>query len=316
MQGREEVAKNRPPEECSQVSWSEEKQRRLQGQLVDRWASDVWQFMNPKKPGTFRYIRFTVESLSLKIEIKYAVWQIFKRGLRKLNGDNRDFCTNLSLILCWLDGFTPHIQSLMEREIESWVIGLRTSLVEIGRLRYCSRKVLLSSQEYAECRGEDAKILLFRKLYMTIRDAYDDRPALEKDRWDLHEMGLAVNLVRGKRYLNFTLISQAWLRQLAKKFMEYRINKFSPGYCINILSSLSIFSHFLEAHAPDASISNINRSLIIEYIGFFRIKDLANVSRANLLIDLRIFLETCAHQLNIKEMPRERIIFEDRKSVV
>lgn len=199
----------------------------------------------------------------------------------------------------------------MEREIESWVIQLRTYLAEIGRLRYRSSKTLLASQEYAEYRGEDEKILLFRQLYTIIRDAYDDRPALEKDTWNLREMGLAVNLVRGKRYLDFTLISQPWLRQLVKKFMEYRITKFSHGYCIQMLKALGKFSQFLETYAPDASNSDINRSLIIEYIGFLRTKDLKSKSRAELLIELRVFLETCAHQLNIKGLPRERLIFGD-----
>lgn len=311
MHRREEAAKKKPPKECSQVFWSEEKQRRLQEQLVDAWANDVWQFNSPKKPGKFRYLRFTVVSPALKIEIKYAVLQMFTSGRRTLNRDNRSLCSNLSPILSWLNGFTPQIQSLMEREIESWVIQLRTYLTDIGRLRYSSSKTLLASQEYAEYRGEDEKILLFRQLYMTIRNAYDDRSAIGKDTWDMREMGLAVNLVRGNYYLNFTLISQPWLRQLAKKFMEYRINKFSPGYCIKVLKSLSKFSQFLETHTPDASISSIDRSLIIEYIGFLRTKDLKNESRAGLLIDLRIFLETCAYLLNIKGLPRERLIFGD-----
>ena len=169
----------------------------------------------------------------------------------------------------------------------------------------------MASQEYTEYRREDEKILLFRQLYMTIRNAYDDRPALEKDKWDMREMGLAVNLVSGKYYLNFTLISQPWLRQLAKKFMEYRINKLSPGHCIKMLNSLGTFSQFLETHAPDASISSIDRSLIIEYIAFLRTKDLKSKSRAGLLIDLRTFLETCVCLLNIEGLPRERLIFGD-----
>lgn len=110
MHGREEAAKKKPLKECGQVSWSEEKQRRLQEQLVDSWANDVWQFISPKKPGKFRYLRFTVASPSLKIEIKYAVWQMFKSGRRTLNSDNRNLCTYLSPILHWLDGFTPQIQ--------------------------------------------------------------------------------------------------------------------------------------------------------------------------------------------------------------
>jgi integrase len=311
MHGREEAANKMPPEECSQASWSEEKQRRLQEQLVDSWTNDVWQFHSSKKPGKFRYLRFTVVSTSLKIEIKYAVWQMFKSGRRKLNKDNRDLCTNLSSVLSWLDSFTPQIQSLMEREIEAWVIQLRTYLAEVGRLGYSSFKTLLASQEYAEYRKEDDRILFFRRLYITIRDAYDDRPALEKDTWDMCEMGLAVNLVRGKRYLNFTLILQPWLRQLAKKFMEYRISICSTGSCVQALQALSKFSQFLETHAPDASISAINRNLIIEYIGFLRTKDLKSKSRFGRLIELRIFLETCAHQLNIKGVPRERLIFGD-----
>ena len=313
MHAREEAAKKKPLEECSLVSWSEEKQKRVKEQLVDRWASDVWQFTMPKEPGKNRYVRFTSTSPGLKIEIKYAVWQLFKSGHRSLNKTNRDICTNLSAILRWLDSFTPPIQSLMERAIESWTNLLRSYLAREGKLHYNLTKYLLASQEYAEHRKEDAKINLLRQLYKIIQDVYDDRLAIEKDIWDMRAMGYAVNLTRGDRSLNFSNISQVWLRQLAKKFMEHRLTKNSPGDCLQILKGLRNFSQFLETHAPNASLSDINRSLISEYVGFLREKDLNNNSKcqARYLISLRIFLESCAHLLNIKGLTKEQLIFDD-----
>jgi integrase len=127
----------------------------------------------------------------------------------------------------------------------------------------------------------------------------------------MRELGLVVNLVQGKRYLNFSLILQPWLRQLAKKFIEYRITKYSPGSCLQILYALDKFSQFLEAYAPNVSISDINRDLIIEYIGFLRTKGLSSRSRINVLSALRIFLETCANPLNIEGVTKERLIFDD-----
>jgi len=302
-----------PSEEIKEIHWSAEKLNYLHRQLVGPWASDIWQFNSLTKPGTFRYLRFAVAMSSLKIELKFAVWKKFDSGQRMANKENQDLWTNLNVIIRWLNSFTPPIQSLMEKDIEPWVLLFRSHLAQFGQIRYRMGKILLASQEYSEYRKEDERILLLRQLYSSIRDAYEysDRPETEKDCWDMRKMDLQVNLARGQRHLNFTLISQPWLRHLAKEFMKYRITKCNAGDCIQKIKAIGSFSQFLETSVTGSSVSDINRALIIKYISFLQARNMSERSRASTLGALRVFLETCAQRLCIEEVPKERMIFDD-----
>src|SRR2546430_2141681 len=69
-------------------------------------------------------------------------------------------------------------------------------------------------------------------IYRIVADAYDARPEIEKDIWDMHKMGLEVNPASTSHHLNFTRISQPWLRDLAKEYMRYNVAVHSPGDCL------------------------------------------------------------------------------------
>ncbi len=96
-------------------------------------------------------------------------------------------------------------------------LAFRSYLVETGHLRHKRGKRLLSTQTYGEKREEDFRILLLRQLYTIIRDAYDDRPEVEKDVWDMRRMNLALNPTLSHYRLNFTSITQPWLREIANR---------------------------------------------------------------------------------------------------
>src|SRR5215469_6547639 len=176
------------------LRWSEDRQRRLQEYLVGTWADDVW-LVNPRSSKRKAvYFRFSINSMPLKLEIKYAVWSKFNNGQWKMERDQKTLCWELTLIIEWLNHFAQPIKSLMEKELEEWEMSLRSYLVQTRQLRHRVHKMLLSTQEYVERVGGDSRIHLFRQLYLLIHDAYDERPALEKDIWDLRKLGLGVNL--------------------------------------------------------------------------------------------------------------------------
>ena len=284
-------------------------QKRLQEQLVGFWADDVWLVTPKTSTRKAVYLRFSVASTSLKVEIKYAVWSRFDSQQRRVGRDHKDLRGDLTTIITWLNHFSSPIQSLMDKSLEQWEISLRSHIIQTGRLRQQVRKFLLSTQEYRESVAEDPRILLFRQLYGIVQDAYDDRPVLEKDIWDLRKLGLDVNLADTHFTLNFTLISQLWLRDLAKAFMRQYVPLRSPKSSLKMLSAFRCFSQFLAQKYPTACISDIDRSMLVEYISFLNTYSNSNDWRLSVLSCLKVTLETCAHQLKIAGLTKKQVIF-------
>jgi len=293
------------------MPWTENGQRRLREPLDGPWADDVWLVTPKSSMRDAVYLRFTIASIPLKLEMKYAVWSNFNCGKWSMGKDHRTLRGELTHIIRWLNHFDPPIQSLMEKSLEQWEMSLRSFIVQTGRLRPRKQKALRSTQEYVEHIGEDPRILLFRQLYMQIQDTYDDRLVLEKDIWDLRIMGLAVNLADCHFKLNFTLISQLWLRDLSKTYMKYAISVRSAGDCFIKLQAIRCFSQFLAQQYSTACISDINRPMIVKFASFLRACDMSDRWRRSVLCGLRVFLETCAHQLRIEGITREAVFFPE-----
>lgn len=286
-------------------------QRLLQERLVGLWAEDTWLVNTRSSTRKAVYLRFTIDSTPLKVEIKYAVWSKFDNRQWKIEKDQKSLRKELSIIIQWLNHFSVPIQSLMEKSLEQWETSLRSYILQTGRLQQRVHKILLSSQEYVERVGDDPRIHLFRKLYNIIQDVYDDQPTLEKDVWDLRKLGLKVNLTATHNCLNFTLISQPWLRDLAKVFMKYSIEQNSAGDCTTKLQAIRGFSYFLASEYQTTSISDIDRSMMLKYISFLKASHVSDHWRKLVLSSLKTFFETCAYRLMIAGITKEPIIFSD-----
>jgi len=297
---------------------STEKWQRLREQLTGSWAEDLWVFTSAKtrrRRGLRRFLRFHAVSLPLGVELKYALMTKFES--RQWSADAHavgHWVSNIMCIIQWLGDFTPPIQSLMEKDLTEWEALLRFHLLATGRYRQRREKKLQATQEYAESTLQSRVITLFRQLYSIVRGAYDDsqeKPETEKDIWDMRKMHLSVNLNRSDFLLNFTLIKQPWLRQLAKKYIKFNSEIHGATDCVHKLCALRKFSRFLSERHPAACISDINRALILEYMGYLRECHITDGNRIRLLSGLRLFLETSAHFLRVEGLPRERLLFAD-----
>lgn len=291
------------------VSWSPEKQARLQLALVGPWAEDVWNFSHKEK----RYcesLSFDLTSSSLKTEVKYALWRKFDDGKRKLESDQHRFCSTIRWLLQWLNHQTPPITSLLERSLDFWEVTLRSDLVNQEQFRPRKSKRLLATQEYRVVIGEDERIPLLRALYTALQEAYDERPETEKDVWDMRKMGLKLNPTRSDGLLNFTQIVQPWLLQLAKEYLKYETALHSPACCQARVRAIQSFSQFLAQQAP-LRISEIDRSCIVSYLSYLRNSGVGVGHQRNNLMHLRAFLEGCVYQLSIPGLPKERLIFDE-----
>jgi integrase/recombinase XerD len=95
--------------------------------------------------------------------------------------------------------------------------------------------------------------------------------------------------------------------------MKYNIAVNSPGDCYAKLGYVLKFSEFLTERCPEAHMSKptIDRALMVQYMRFLREEKIDGVRRLKLLSGLRVFLETCAFRLEMAEVPREQIIYND-----
>lgn len=296
--------------------WSEDKQTHLQEQLVGFWASDAWRVGPPDNRSKQCTLDFTQLAFpTLKIELKYALWYKFEHKEWMLEGSGHSqHRQGLNHIIAWLNHVAPHEVSLMEKSLAQWELSLRSFLTETGKLKpwkhdckYVTREQKVVVHSYLE----HGAIRLFRQMYKIIAEAYDDRPETEKDVWDMHKMGLAVNMAHTSHRLNFLLISQPWLRSLAKEYMKYNAAIHSPGDCVGKLEALSIFSRFLAEKHPDAPEPQLDRVLIVSYIGYLRDQQVSSSWLTHSLVRLRTILETCAYHLGKSDLPKERLIFDE-----
>src|SRR6266700_4141781 len=291
------------------VHWSEEKQQGLQVPLTGMWAKDTWELGGPN--GKYRNIHFRLNSPSLKIELKYALWYKFASGERDATKQQTIFCSDAMCLFTWFNQGAPTVSSLLEKPLTYWEYSLRSYLVETSRRKQTRYKRLTTSQEYVEAVVEDTRICLLRQCYKIVASAYDDREESAKDCWDMRKMGLQVDLTVSQFRLNFAPISQPWLKQLAKEYLKYNAAVHSPGDCTIKLQAIRQFSRFLVLDAPTCCASDIDRALIVKYLGFLRKRQRSIRWCNQTLTHLRNFLETCIYYLQMQELTREHIIFDE-----
>ena len=290
------------------IWWSAEKQQHLQDQLTGFWAEDTWLFMS--KQGKTYQMRFPLATPALRAEVKYALWTKFESGRWKVNGNLSPMCRDVTAILQWLSQLPLIPGSFMQKPLDHWEMSLRSYLVQTGQYRRRKGKELHADQTYVERWEEDSRIRLFRQIYAIVADAYDEREETEKDIWNLSKLGLAVNPSRPEHLLNFTSLAQPWLRQLAKVFMKYNMAVRSPADCLAKLQMLREFSRFLIASSPALGIAEMNRSLIVAFVGYLKAQGKTSHRIMIILIHLRAFLEGCAYHLNVAGLTKERLVLE------
>ena len=291
------------------IQWSEEKQQGLQEYLTGMWAEDTWELAGQN--GKSRHISFRLNSPSLKIELKYALWYKFASGERDKAKQQTIFCSDAMSLFKWFNQVAPTVSSLLEKSLAYWECRLRSYLIETQRLRQRRYRRWATSQEQVEDVHEDTRICLLRQCYKIVASAYDDREETAKDCWDLRKMGVSVDLTLSHFQLNFAPISQPWLKRLAKEFVKYNVAVHSPGDCMVKLQAIRQFSRFLALHAPNCCASDIDRDLIVKYLGFLRERQLSVKWCNRTLTHLRTFLETCVYYLQVRELTREQIIFDE-----
>jgi integrase/recombinase XerD len=119
-----------------------------------------------------------------------------------------------------------------------------------------------------------------------------------EDKWDIKH--LAVNNRGSERYktIDFADIKQGWLKDTAKKYIRIIAINGSIDRVQQNLSSLKLFSQFIQEKFPQMVAAGITRFSIEEYLFYLKASDLKPTTRQIRLINLASFLKEC-HRRNL-----------------
>jgi integrase len=295
------------------ITWSEAKQQRLFEEITGYWQTNIWNLAQCPdfEPGKApkRTLRFTCASLALNAEIKYACSQKIKNK-EWSQTSILDLSFRIHRLIKWLNELKPAPRSLIEYSLQSLEMSFRSHLIAEGKVHLTTTTWLDKSQTPRHFRYDNQYITVLRQLYTLVEEYYDDRPEYEKDVWDLRRLNIPSNGSKSIYLLTFNSISQPWLRQAAKKFMKHSLSIRTADTCRHILSAIDRFSAFAGQYDSSLQVAGLTRSLLVDYIGYLSAAGLSAQTRANFLVSLRTFVETCS-QLAIVGFPKERIIYDD-----
>lgn len=291
-------------------AWSEAKLAALGDQLTGFWVQDKWgwrQFPIPARQHRGG-LCFTCVSPSLNIELKYACWQLFVSNHWSVQSWKGDWLVHR--MIRWLNQITPPVSSFLDHPAQYWETSLCSYLIAHGQLETGTRTALDSSQQIRRYPKADRCLVIFRQIYKTVLQAYDDREEYDKEVWDLRKLGIPLNLSKSDYKLTFVKITQPWLNHAVKQFMRYSLSTLAAETCRGRVAAFTMFSQFLRTHAPHLQAQEIDRPLIIAYMKYLAAANLQAVTRAHYLSCLRDFLEVCARE-GWAMVPDKRFIYHE-----
>lgn len=291
--------------------WSAQRQGELINQLTGFWAQDEWDMQECPllETATVRYrIRFICRFTPINHELKYAVWHKFQRGEWAPQYASR--AHQLQVLMEWLNTSAICTKSLVEQDLAKLLVSFRTYLTTKGIAQKLVDKRLDGSQTVRVYPKDDPTLSILRQLYRIIEDVYDLREEYEKSVWDVRKLGLSINDSRTGYTLNFTDLAPDWLCTVGKRFIRYSLATNSVPECQNRLLALKWFGRFLRRRARPIAPQEIDRPLIVDYLGYLQASSLSNRSKKMRLTQLRTFLELAARE-GWAPVPAQRLIYSE-----
>lgn len=131
-----------------------------------------------------------------------------------------------------------------------------------------------------------------------------------KDIWDARALGVEPRIGKSSYKLNFSSLSQPWLRQTAKQYIKLCLSSISFSSTQEKLHNLRALSRFLAKDYPEIQPVAINRTIITEFTIYLAGLKLAPQSRHKILCEARQFFDTC-YQNEWLNIPKYLVRQED-----
>lgn len=138
-----------------------------------------------------------------------------------------------------------------------------------------------------------------------------------KDVWDVRSLGIEHSKSKSQYKINFTFITQEWLREVAKSFVRYSLATIVHTSVVSRLLAVTRFSKFLLEYYPNIALAEVNRSVVIDFLGYLASGarsvgegELSAATRSRNVSALRIFFEFC-NRADLLPTPARRLIYDD-----
>jgi len=296
----------------------------LYEELDDVWKGNIWRFDNLpltdqeslekiKKWNSSRHIEFN-KSEVLNKEIKLVIFNLLleKTWSVKYLAAKRP---QLYILFDWFESKFKSLSELMSDKIEHWRVMLRTFMVKEDIYEELKRTTLNSSNEIKEYPREPLTIYMLNQFYKTIMKLLDEKNEFEKEIWDIRNLNKEYGKSTGTYTLSFEKITQRWLKDLSKKFIIYRLSKYSFSNAQSKLNGFKYFSSFLtDSESNIASLEEINQNTINDFSEYLNKLEIKTAYKSQLLGAIKDFLLTST----VEEWytPKERLIVNIPKTVM
>ena len=126
----------------------------------------------------------------------------------------------------------------------------------------------------------------------TTRIVHPKNIPLSEDVWDARSLGLKPSPTKSLTKLNFTNISQVWLKEIFKRFIKIQATKKAFSTIQTYFVGINKFSVFLDELYPEInSIEQISREIVLNYFIYVNSQPLKASTIRGMIGALRTFLE-------------------------
>lgn len=128
-------------------------------------------------------------------------------------------------------------------------------------------------------------------LAVIARRPTDDIGFFDRDIWRFDEIAVSVSETKSSYRLNFSNITQFWLKVLAKKYIRLMALTRSFGVLQNYVTAITALSNSLAKHGATGTEVDITRDLAILYMADLKKANLAPDTRKKRILSVKLFLE-------------------------
>lgn len=241
----------------------------------DRWSTNDFPEIKEKWKGNPRWLVFeTFHSQNIKNEVKYYFYSNLKNESLSLT----TIWSNYGMILITLGNFYkchyPNLNSIVDLPLEVFIDQLRDYMLSIGK-SVTKKRYLTESNIRWQANGisEHARLTAARSIYNYLFALHDSKPEIEKDRWDVRNLGLDFNVTNGSYSIDFAKIPRQF-RYLTKRYIKERLidqGTISWGTAIQYVSALKVFFTFINKNHPHwNNLGKLNRVDMLNFIEYLR----------------------------------------------
>lgn len=147
-----------------------------------------------------------------------------------------------------------------------------------------------------------------KKIY-SLTQASVSESEFDKDIWELKALLPKTHLHESRR-LNFSKISQLWLRIALKAWLRFCLSREAANTILGKFYCLKDFSQFIESHFPGLQPADINREVILNYLSYLNKRHSSADGKAHYIVRLKDFLKCCA-RFDWIDVTKEPLIFPE-----